>query len=98
MISYRLLPVGDGQSTEVALTIGYTLTGMLAQFGRPGIVQDVAARLIAAFAQNLEARLGGKVTTDLPSGDGGMDAGSLVLSVVAGRLQDLFRRLFGSRR
>jgi carbon-monoxide dehydrogenase small subunit len=98
VLSYRLLPVGDGQSTEVALTIGYTLTGMLAQFGRPGIVQDVAARLIAAFAQNLEARVGGKVAANLPSGDGGMDAGSLVLSVVAGRLQDLFRRLFGSRR
>jgi carbon-monoxide dehydrogenase small subunit len=91
VISYRLLPVGDGQSTEVALTIGYTLTGMLAQFGRPTIVQDVAARLTAAFAENLEARLGGKVAADL-------DAGSLVLSVVVGRLQRLFRRLFGSRR
>jgi carbon-monoxide dehydrogenase small subunit len=98
VISYRLLPAGDGQSTEVAVTIGYTLTGMLAQFGRPGIVQDVAARLTAAFAQNLEARLGGKVAADLSAGDGGMDAGSLVLSVVAGRLRDLFRRLFGSRR
>jgi carbon-monoxide dehydrogenase small subunit len=91
VVSYRLLPVGDGQSTEVALTIGYTLTGMLAQFGRPTIVQDVAARLTAAFAENLEARLGGKVAADL-------DAGSLVLSVVVGRLQRLFRRLFGSRR
>jgi carbon-monoxide dehydrogenase small subunit len=98
VISYRLLPAGDGQSTEVALTIGYTLTGMLAQFGRPSIVQDVAARLTAAFAQNLEARLGGRIAADLSAGDGGMDAGSLVLSVVAGRLQGLFRRLFGSRR
>jgi carbon-monoxide dehydrogenase small subunit len=98
VISYRLLPAGDGQSTEVAVTIGYTLTGMLAQFGRPSIVQDVAARLTAAFAQNLEARLGGRVAADLSSGDGGMDAGSLVLSVIVGRLQGLFRRLFGSRR
>jgi carbon-monoxide dehydrogenase small subunit len=98
VISYRLLPAGDGQSTEVALTIGYTLTGMLAQFGRPGIVQDVAARLTAAFAQNLEARLGGRVAADLAAGDGGMDAASLVLSVVAGRLLGLFRRLFGPRR
>jgi aerobic carbon-monoxide dehydrogenase small subunit len=98
VISYRLLPAGDGQSTEVALTIGYTLTGMLAQFGRPSIVRDVAARLTAAFAQNLEARLGGKVAADLSAGDGGMDAGSLVLSAIAGRLQGLFRRLFGSRR
>ena len=96
VISYRLLPAGDGQSTEVALTIGYTLTGMLAQFGRPSIVQDVAARLTAAFARNLEARLGGKVP-DQSSGDGGLDAGSLVFSAIAGRAKELFRRLFGPR-
>jgi carbon-monoxide dehydrogenase small subunit len=98
VISYRLLPLDDGQSTEVALTIGYTLTGMLAQFGRPSIVQDVAARLTATFARNLEARLGGKAAADLSVGDGGMDAGSLVFSVVSDRLRGLFRRLFGSRR
>jgi carbon-monoxide dehydrogenase small subunit len=96
VISYRLLPVGDGQSTEVALTIGYTLTGMLAQFGRPSIVQDVASRLTATFAKNLEDRLGGKAAADLPAG--GMDAGSLVFSLVADRLKGLYRRLFGPRR
>jgi carbon-monoxide dehydrogenase small subunit len=96
VIAYRLLPAKDGQSTEVAVTIGYTLTGMLAQFGRPSIVQDVAARLSAAFAQNLEARLGGKATADLSSG-GGLDAGSLIFSVVAGRLKKLFTSLFGTR-
>src|SRR5205085_2078481 len=53
MISYHLVPGPDGQSTEVVVTIGYTLTGMLAQFGRPSIVQDVAARMTAAFANNL---------------------------------------------
>jgi carbon-monoxide dehydrogenase small subunit len=93
MISYRLLPGADGQSTEVAMTIGYTLTGMLAQFGRAGIVRDVAARLTEAFAQNLEARLGGKAVTDASMA--GLDAGSLLLSVVAGRLKGLFRKLFG---
>jgi hypothetical protein len=54
--------------------------------------------LTATFAQNLEARLGGKDAADLPAGDGGMDAGSLVFAVVAGRLRDLYRRLFGPRR
>ena len=97
VIGYRLLPTGDGQSTEVALTIGYTLTGMLAQFGRPSIVQEVAARLTAAFAQNLEARLGGKAVADQASGDSGLDAGSLMFSAVVGRLKELFKRLFGSR-
>jgi carbon-monoxide dehydrogenase small subunit len=93
MISYRLLPAADGQSTEVAMTIGFTLTGMLAQFGRAGIVRDVAARLTEAFAQNLEARLGGKAAPDASMA--GLDAGSLLLSVVAGRFKGLFRKLFG---
>jgi carbon-monoxide dehydrogenase small subunit len=95
VISYRLLPAADGQSTEVAMTIGYTLTGMLAQFGRAGIVKDVAARLTEAFAKNLEARLGGKAVADASMA--GLDAGSILLSVVAGRLKELFRKLFGSR-
>jgi aerobic carbon-monoxide dehydrogenase small subunit len=97
MISYRLLPTADGQSTQVALTIGYTLTGTLAQVGRAGIVQDVALRLTAAFAQNLEARLGGKAAADLPQADAGLDAGSLMLSVIAGRFREFFKRLFGSQ-
>jgi len=97
MISYRLLPTADGRATEVAVTIGYTLTGMLAQFGRSGIVQDVAARLTAAFVQNIEARLGGKDIADLPASASGLDAGTLVFSVIAGRLKKLFKRLLGSR-
>lgn len=96
MITYRLVPTSDGRSTEVAVNVGYTLTGMLAQFGRAGIVQDVAARLTAAFVKNLEARLGGKTAADLPAADAGLDAGSLVFSVIVGRLKDLFRRLFGA--
>ena len=96
MITYRLVPTSDGRSTEVAVNVGYTLTGMLAQFGRAGIVQDVAARLTAAFVTNLEARLGGKTAADLPAADAGLNAGSLVFSIIAGRLKDLFRRLFGA--
>jgi aerobic carbon-monoxide dehydrogenase small subunit len=94
MISYRLLSVDDGRSTEVAMTIGYTLTGMLAQFGRGGVVQDVASRLTAAFVHNLEARLDGKAPAAATQ-DAGLDAGSLLLSVVAGRLKALFRKVFG---
>jgi aerobic carbon-monoxide dehydrogenase small subunit len=32
---------------------------MLAQVGRPGLVRDLAARLIAEFAGNLDRRLSG---------------------------------------
>jgi carbon-monoxide dehydrogenase small subunit len=56
VIRYRLLPV-DRQSTRVELNVGYRLTGTLAQFSRSDLIQDIAGRLIAMFAQNLEARL-----------------------------------------
>ena len=69
-IRYRLMPVEQGAATRVDLSIGYTLAGMLAQVGRPGLVRDLAARLIAEFAGNLDRRLSGTspaeaVATDL---------------------------------
>jgi aerobic carbon-monoxide dehydrogenase small subunit len=57
-IRYRLVPAGQG--TRVDLSIGYTLTGMLAQVGRPGLVRDLAGRLVAEFAGNLDCRLSGR--------------------------------------
>jgi aerobic carbon-monoxide dehydrogenase small subunit len=56
-IRYRLVPIEQG--TRVDLSIGYTLTGVLVQVGRPGLVRDLAARLIAEFAGNLDRRLSG---------------------------------------
>ena len=56
-IRYRLVPIEQGAATRVDLSIGYTLTGLLAQVGRPGLVRDLAARLIAEFAGNLDRRL-----------------------------------------
>jgi carbon-monoxide dehydrogenase small subunit len=61
-IRYRLVPIEQG--TRVDLSIGYTLTGMLAQVGRPGLVRDLAARLIAEFAGNLDRRLSGTPLAD----------------------------------
>lgn len=86
--------------TRVDVSIGYTLTGMLAQFGRSGLVQDVAGRLITAFVQNLEAKLShqaGGGSSDAPPVILELDAGSLVSSVILGRLKHLFARLFGRR-
>jgi carbon-monoxide dehydrogenase small subunit len=96
MIRYQLLPAEEGRATAVKVTVGYTLTGMLAQFGRSGIVQDVAARLTRDFVANLEARLGGKIGAE-PAASAGLDAGSLVFSLLAEKIKAIFRRLFGSR-
>ncbi|PJG56230.1 carbon monoxide dehydrogenase [Bradyrhizobium forestalis] len=58
-IRYRLLPLEGGAATAVELSIGYTLTGMLAQVGRPGLVRDLARRLVADFAANLDRHMAG---------------------------------------
>ena len=58
IIRYRLLPVAE-QSTRVELSVGYRLTGTLAQFSRSDLIQDIASRLIVLFAQNLEVTVDG---------------------------------------
>jgi aerobic carbon-monoxide dehydrogenase small subunit len=53
-IRYRLEPVDAGAATRVELSVGYSLQGILAQIARDGLVRDLAARLTADFARNLE--------------------------------------------
>ena len=47
------------KQTRVELSIGYSLQGMLAQIARAGPVRDLAARLTADFARNMERQLSG---------------------------------------
>jgi carbon-monoxide dehydrogenase small subunit len=91
VIRYRLLPQGE-MATRVELNVGYRLTGPLAQFSRSDLVQDIASRLIAAFAQNVEARLSGTASA-APAAE--LNAGSLFFSVLADRIRTFLRRLFG---
>ena len=58
-VVYRLQPEGDGRQTRVILSVEYSLQGALAQFSRSGIAQDLARRLVADFAANLNACLTG---------------------------------------
>jgi aerobic carbon-monoxide dehydrogenase small subunit len=58
-IRYRLVPIDAGTATRVELSIGYSLQGILAQIAREGLVRDLAARLTADFARNLELQLSG---------------------------------------
>jgi carbon-monoxide dehydrogenase small subunit len=53
-ISYHLVPIERGAATRVELSIGYSLQGLLAQIAREGLVRDLAQRLIAEFAHNLD--------------------------------------------
>jgi carbon-monoxide dehydrogenase small subunit len=57
-IRYRVKLI-DTDRTRVDLSIGYTLKGTLAQLGRPALVQGLATRITAEFANNLARRLSG---------------------------------------
>jgi carbon-monoxide dehydrogenase small subunit len=94
-IRYRLVPIERGAATRVDLSIGYTLTGMLAQVGRPGLVRDLAARLIAEFADNLDSRLSGTSSGDaVPVELNGM---SLVFGLLRARVARWFGRFSSSK-
>lgn len=96
LVGYAVKQGDNPNETRVDVSIGFTLTGALAQFSRSGLVQDVAGRLIAMFVRNLEAKLSGN--TEAIQGEApGLDAASLVLDVLKARLKRLFGRLFGSR-
>jgi carbon-monoxide dehydrogenase small subunit len=55
-MTYAVLPEG-ANAASVQIEADIALTGALAQFGRSSIVNDVATRLTAIFAENLQNRL-----------------------------------------
>jgi hypothetical protein len=59
-------------------------------------LHDIASRLIAAFAQQVEARLGGADPAVAPATE--LKAGRLFLSVVTNRIKARLRRVFGHDR
>jgi carbon-monoxide dehydrogenase small subunit len=56
-VNYVLREENHGKSTAVDIDVDFALTGRLAQFSRGGVVADLASRLTADFARNLEAAL-----------------------------------------
>jgi carbon-monoxide dehydrogenase small subunit len=99
-IAYAVNEGDEPGKTRVDVTIGFTLTGMLAQFSRSGLVQDVANRLIGVFVQNLEARLRHRAQGGAPERapvTAEFDAGSLVSAVILGQIKGFFAKLFGRR-
>jgi carbon-monoxide dehydrogenase small subunit len=98
-VRYRVAQGAEPGTSEVALVVGYTLKGPLAQFGRPGLVRDIAGRLTADFARNLEAKLAGRgdagpTPAAAPSG---LNPFRLVAGLLFGRLASWLTRVRGSR-
>ena len=95
MIVYCVKPDESGAGSRIDVDVGYALTGMLAQFSRTSLAQDLASRLAAAFAQNLEARLSQGNVGPAPPVVRDLNAGSLIAGVLVGRMRRFFGRVFG---
>jgi carbon monoxide dehydrogenase subunit G len=92
-VTYELTPAGTG--TAVRLYGDIKLAGALAQMGRSGIVQDVAAELTRQFAEALRAKLAaGAGAAGAPAAPRALGGGRLLWQLVWHRVRSLFARLF----
>src|SRR5262245_2061340 len=91
-ISYRLASSNDPHATRVDVDVGYTLTGMLAQFGRTDLTRDIVSRITKAFVQNLEARMAAPGQPAVqPAAE--LNVAALVFSTMVERMKRWFGRL-----
>ena len=95
-IRYRLVPIDQG-ATRIELAIGYSLRGMLAQIAREGLVRDLAARLTADFAGNLDRHLSGIPQPGSAKGSQNLDGAALLIGLLRRRAWRAFRRLLRRR-
>ncbi len=94
-IRYQLVPIEQGAATRVELSIGYSLKGMLAQIARDGLVRDLAARLTADFARNLDRHLSGVPVDGAVAGSQDLNGVSLLIGLLRRRAQEAIRRIWG---
>jgi carbon-monoxide dehydrogenase small subunit len=108
-LEYRLTDESNGYATRVDVTTNFSLTGSLAQFGRSGLIKDLAERITKEFAINIEAALAEEARrTQFPSRDDPHPGPStsrstpreigitqLVFSVLFQRVKKFFRRMLG---
>ena len=94
-IRYHLVPIEHDAATRVELAIGYSLRGMLAQIAREGLVRDLAARLAADFARNLDRQLSGISRGGSAARSQHLDGVSLLINLLRVRARKGFRWLLG---
>jgi carbon-monoxide dehydrogenase small subunit len=94
-IRYHLVPTEQGAATRVELSIGYSLKGMLAQIARDGLVRDLATRLTADFARNLDRHLSGIPLNETAEGLQSLNGVSLLIDLLRRRAQKTIRRILG---
>jgi len=88
IISYRVQELGEA-SSQVDISVKFLLSGALAQFGRSGLVKDVADHITKVFAANLEASLSGNPISE----NANLNAASLGWAALCNRIRVFFTRL-----
>jgi carbon monoxide dehydrogenase subunit G len=81
------------EGTRVQIVVDYALSGALAQFGRPGIVKEIASKLTQQFAANLRARLTESTAGEPGDASAQFDAGGVLVKAARGRI----KRMFGGK-
>jgi carbon-monoxide dehydrogenase small subunit len=94
-IRYQLIPLEQGAAARVELSIGYTLRGTLAQIAREGLVRDLASRLTADFARNLERRLSGAGPDEASVRPQNLNAVALLMGLLRERARKALQRVLG---
>jgi len=77
--------------TLVAIDVDFTLTGLLAQFSRGAIVQEIARRVVREFAANLEAKMASQSAAVPAPPSKALNVGALLWGVIAGWFARIFR-------
>jgi aerobic carbon-monoxide dehydrogenase small subunit len=85
-LTYRVLPARDGTEALVEMQLRFRLTGLLAQFNRPDLVEGFLDVLLSQFVSSCEATLSGKDVT----GPRELGALRLLLAVAKRRLKNVF--------
>ncbi|MEK7244584.1 MAG: SRPBCC family protein [Pseudomonadota bacterium] len=99
-VEFKVLEAGD--KTRVEIAVDFSLTGTLAQFSRGALIEEIARRLGAEFARNLEARLASAAAAragqpaEIPATAGeALNAGALAWALIRDWIRSLFARVFG---
>jgi aerobic carbon-monoxide dehydrogenase small subunit len=89
-IRYRVVGGIEPGTARVELAVGYAIKGALAQFGRPSLVRNLAGRINAEFARNLEDLLAGRSSGGASKP---LDLPSLLISAYRGKLAGWIKKL-----
>ena len=89
-VTYNLEPIDQDRATRVDISVDYNLQGSLAQFSRSNLAQEFARQLVARFAANCSAQLGGAPVDAAPSSS--LQVGNLLWLTI----KATFKRILGS--